>query len=168
MGSMLTNVSFNIFAQSASKKGEKKKKENIRFLGLMYVTWQHEYIRSSTETYNSSTVHRISSLFISIWTLINVLAYCLEISLIFLPFWLRLSLHLKGYDMPSYSHCKLGMFLISLFKHPEHLPIQVFSFSLSCLVPLCQILCRHKAAWLCWRPYAHVSLLRVACVIFQS
>lgn len=38
MGSMLANVSFNIFAQSASKKGGKKKKENIRFLGLMYVT----------------------------------------------------------------------------------------------------------------------------------
>lgn len=102
MGSMLANVSFNIFAQSASKKGGKKKKENIRLLGLMYVTWQHEYIRSSTETYNSSTVHWISSLFIFIWTLINVLAYCLEISRIFLPFCLILSIHLKGYDMPSY------------------------------------------------------------------
>lgn len=40
MGSMLANVSFNIFAPSASKKkgGEKKKKANLRFLGLMYVT----------------------------------------------------------------------------------------------------------------------------------
>jgi len=38
MGSMLANVSFNIFAQSASKKGGEKKKENISFLGLMYVT----------------------------------------------------------------------------------------------------------------------------------
>lgn len=149
------------------QKGQKKKKENIRFLGLMYVTWQHEYIRSSTETYNSSTVHRICSLFIFIWTLINVLAFCLEISCIFLPFWLRLSLCLKRYDMPSYSHCKLGIF--ELFVQASRASSHTSnSFLLSGLAPLCQILCRRKAAWLCWRPYAHASLLRTSYIIFQS
>lgn len=139
MGSMLANVSFNIFAQSASKKGGKKKKENIRFLGLMYVTWQHEYIRSSTETYNSSTVHWISSLFIFIWTLINVLAYCLEISRIFLPFCLILSIHLKGYDMPSYKvTVSWECFWALCSSIPSIFQCECFSLLLSCLAPPCQ------------------------------
>lgn len=86
------------------QKWGKKKKENIRFLGLMDVTWQHEYIRSATETHNSSAVRWISNLFIFIWTPINALAFCLERSPISLPFWLLLSIHLKEYDMPS---CKV-------------------------------------------------------------
>lgn len=175
MGSMLANVSFNIFAQSASKKGGKKKKENIRFLGLMYVTWQHEYIRSSTETHNSSTVHWISGLFIFIWTLINVREYCLEISPIFLPFWLILAIHLKGYDMPSYEvpvswECfwALCSSILSIFQYKR------FVFLPSCWAPpvpeprLPQILCRLEAAWLCRRPYARVSPLRISYIIFLS
>lgn len=154
------------------QKGGKKKKENIRFLGLMYVTWQHEYIRSSTETYNSSTVHWISSLFIFIWTLISVRAYCLEMSPIFLPFWLILSIHLKGYDMPSYRvtlswewFWALSSSILSIFQY------KCFLFCLAPPMPeprLPQILCRHKAAWLCWRLCARVSLRRISYIIFQS
>lgn len=154
------------------QKGRKKKKGNIRFLGLMYVTWQHEYIRSSTETYNSSTVHWISSLFIFIWTLINVLAYCLEISHIFLPFWLILSSHLKGYDMPSYKvavsqECfwTLCSSILSIFQYIFFCPVAQPPNTRAKTPP---VLCRHKAAWLCWRLHAPVSLLRVSYIVFKS
>lgn len=152
------------------QKGGKKKKENISSLGLMYVTWQHEYIRSSTETYNSSTVHWIFSLFVFIWPLINVLAYCLEISSIFLPFWLILSILLRGYDMPSYKvtvswQCFWALCSgnLSIFQYKSLL------FCCAACPPRFQGSLRPSAGRrLCWRPNAAFSLLRISYIIFQT